>query len=71
MIDIIIDYLLIGWIFGFVNFIFALNESNSYDQHYIISYTLAVVLYWPIVVVTNIISFANMVKEKIKRKKSN
>ena len=71
MIDIIIDYLLIGWIFGFVNFIIGLNESNSYDQHYIISYTLAVVLYWPIVVVTNIISFANMVKEKIKRKKSN
>lgn len=67
MIDIIIDYLLIGWIFGFVNFIFALNESNSYDQHYIIAYTLAVVLYWPIVVVTNIISFVNMVKRKLNK----
>ena len=71
MIDIIIDYLLIGWIFGFANFIIALNESNSFDQHYIIAYTLVVVLYWPIVVVTNIISFVNMVNRKIKCKKNN
>ena len=70
MIDIIIDYLLIGWIFGFVNFIIGLNESNSFDQHYIISYTLVVVLYWPVVVVTNIISFVNMVKEKINNLKN-
>lgn len=70
MIDIIIDYLLIGWIFGFVNFIIGLNESNSYDQHYIIAYTLVVVLYWPVVVVTNIISFVNMVKEKINNLKN-
>ena len=68
--DIIINYLLIGWIFGFANFIIGLNESNSYDQHYVIAYTLVVVLYWPVVVVTNIISFVNMVKEKIKNKKN-
>lgn len=69
MIDIIIDYLLIGWLFGFANLIASLNESNNYDQHYIVSQTLAVVLYWPVVIIEMIFYLAASIKEKIKRLK--
>lgn len=69
--DVIIYYLLIGWIFGFANFIMALNESNSNDQHYIIAYTLVVVLYWPVVIIANFLSFANMIKDRFKNQKDN
>ena len=62
--DIITDYLFIGWIFGFANLIASLNESDKYDQHYIISQTLAVILYWPIIIINMISDFVNKLKEK-------
>ena len=62
MIKVLLIYFLIGWIFGFANFLLALTEK--YNRDYSLSTTMAIVLYWPIVVVTNIISFLGWVKRK-------
>ena len=64
--DIIANYLLIGWIFGFVNLLMSLNESDSDEKHYIISQTLAIILYWPIIIINIIYYFVAKLKEKIK-----
>ena len=69
--EIIVDYLFIGWLFGLANLIIALNESNSYDQHYIISQTLAVILYWPVIIINMIYYFAAELKEKKTQNKNN
>lgn len=67
MIDVIINYLLIGWLFGFANVLLSFNnESNDSEQHYIISQTFVVILYWPIMLMTILYYFITKIIEDIK-----
>lgn len=67
MIDVIINYLLIGWLFGFANVLLSFNnESNDSEQHYIISQTFVVILYWPIMLMTILYYFITKIIEDIR-----
>lgn len=67
MIDVIINYLLIGWLFGFANVLLSFNnESNDSEQHYILSQTFVIILYWPIMAITILSYFAVKIIDQIK-----
>jgi hypothetical protein len=66
----ILIYLLIGWIWGLVNFILALTLNRN-DRDYNLTLTMAIILYWPLVLMVFLYNFVGYVNKNYHKWKQN